>query len=114
MLKIDPERLLANIGRAETADLIDRVTAYRLGMEPQAVALMENELEKRGIAQAEIDAQMAEYQRDCLFDADGNALVCSKCPRPAVAEVRDWHRLWGVLPLFPRTFRRCKQHRSAS
>ena len=32
---------------------------------------------------------------------DGTAVRCSFCHRPAVAEGWGWHRLWGVLPLFP-------------
>jgi hypothetical protein len=113
MLKLDPQKCLAEMQRAETADLLDRVTAYRQGMEPAALTLMEHELNRRGVPQSAIDQRMAECGRECLFDAGGVALQCSRCRRPAVTEVRDWHRLWGVLPLFPRSFRCCSEHRPA-
>jgi hypothetical protein len=113
MFNFDPQKCLLEVRRAETADLLDRVTAYRQGMEPQAVDMIEQELRRRGIAQAQIDARMAECRRDCIFDAAAIALPCSRCRRPAVAEINGWHRLFGVLPVFPRSLRYCEEHQPA-
>lgn len=110
MLKFDPQKCLLEVRRADTEDLLDRVTAYRQGMEPQAVDLIEAELRRRGIAQAAIDTRIAECRQDCIFDAADIALPCSRCRRPAVAEMVGWHRLFGLLPVFPRSLRYCKEH----
>ena len=113
MLKFDPQKCLLEVRRADTADLLDRVTAFRQGMEPQAVDLIEGELRQRGITQAKIDGRMAECRRDCIFDAAEIALSCSRCRRPAVVEMNGWHRLFGLLPVFPRSLRYCEEHQPA-
>jgi hypothetical protein len=111
MLKFNAEKCLAEVSKAETTDLLDRITAYRLGMEPQAIEIIEHELERRGVSGAEIAARGEECRRECTFDRNGVALPCSRCRRPAVVAVMGWHRLWGVLPLFPRRQHYCDQHR---
>jgi hypothetical protein len=111
MLTFNVEKLRSDVQRAETPDLLDRITAYRAGMEPEAVELIEDELRRRGVSGAEIDERAETCRRDCLFDDTGVALSCSRCRRPAVFEVWGWHRLWGRVPLFPRRLRYCEEHR---
>ena len=111
MLKFDSQKTLVEIRTAPTNDLVDRITAFRQGMEPAAIEMIEQELHGRGVSQPEIDARAEECRRDCLFDATGTAVVCSRCRRPAVTEVLAWHRVFGVLPLFPRRLCYCKEHR---
>lgn len=106
----DPQKLLLNIRQADTDDLLDRVTAYRPGMEAEAIGLIEDELHRRGISAGKIQAFREECERDWLFQADGCAKMCSFCRKPAVAERWGWHRLWGKIPLTPRLMRYCKQH----
>jgi hypothetical protein len=110
MQAFDVQKCLVEVRGAETADLLDRITAYRAGMEPRAIELIEQELRDRGVAQAEIDAHAEACRQSCLFDVTGTALACSCCRRPAVAEVWGWHRLWGVVPLFPSKRRYCRIH----
>ena len=110
MLKFDREKTLLEIRAAQTADLVDRITAYRQGMEPKAVEMIEQELRSREVSQAQIDARADECRQECLVDATGTALTCSRCRRPAVTEVIGWHRLFGVVPVFPRRLRFCKEH----
>lgn len=75
MLEFDAQRCLGEVRQAETADLLDRVTAYRNGMEPEAVELMEQELRRRGVDAAAIAAHAEQCRRECVFDASGTALV---------------------------------------
>jgi hypothetical protein len=110
MLKFDPQKCLLEVRRADSEDLLDRVTAYRDGMEPPAVDLIEGELRRRGVVQAAIDVRMAECRRECIFDAENVALPCSRCRRPAIAEMVGWHRLFGLVPVFPRSLRYCREH----
>ena len=56
----DPERMKRNIHEADTLDLLDRITAFRQGLEPDAVALIEDELRQRGIS--------ADVQKKALSD----------------------------------------------
>ena len=108
--EFDAERISANVSAAETDDLLDRVTAFRKGMEPEAVDIIENELGRRGIGPREIEAYGEERRAEIIFHPDGVAASCSFCRRPAVKQGWDWHRLWKVLPVFPRCFYYCKEH----
>ncbi len=108
-MNANPDRILANVRQATTADLLERVTAFRRGMEPEALALIEVELHQRGISAAQIVAH-AERQSVCVKDANGAARQCSRCFRPATVGRWRWHRLWGKLPLFPRFMYFCAEH----
>src|SRR5262245_46885260 len=111
MLDFDPDRVRANVREAETEDLLDRVTVYRPGMEPEALQIIEDELHARGYTRVEIAAHGFLLSRFTLLLPDGTAQPCSFCHRPAVAQGWGWHRFWSVLPLFPRYFFYCDEHR---
>ena len=105
------EKLLLNIRGASTEDLLDRITAYRAGMEPVAIDLIEQELHRRGILAAQILDRQEECQRECVFDAHGVAKMCSLCRKPAVGGGWRWHKILGRLPVFPRWMCYCEDHR---
>ncbi|SRR6266404_6156732 len=107
----DLERVKANVRQATTEDLLDRITVYRAGMEESALAVIEAELRTRKISAAEIEAHAEQRRRESSFLADGTAVCCSFCHRPAVAEGWGWHWLWGLLPVFPRFYYYCSEHR---
>ena len=111
MMGFDLRRVAEFIRRADTEELLDRVTVYREGMEPAALDLMEGELDRRGVTRADIAEHAAERWRSAIRLPDGTALRCSFCARPAVVQARGWHRLFGVVPLFPRLFASCEAHR---
>ena len=104
-LSFDGEKVWANARDVETEDLLDRVTAYRAGLESAAVAILEDELYRRGVTRREIDAHAEACRRECLFHPDGTALSCSYCRRPAVAQGWGWQRLFRLLPALPRRVR---------
>src|SRR5437667_12328169 len=104
-MQFDADKVRANARAADIEDLLDRVTVYRPGMEPDALPILEQELRSRGVTADEIEAHAALREQQVLLGPDGCALRCSFCERPAVAEAWGWHRLWGRLPLFPRWFR---------
>jgi hypothetical protein len=106
----DAERVRANVHRSSTEDLLDRVTVYRAGMEPEALGLIEEELHHRGVRAADVEAHAARREEQAFLLPDGMAAPCSFCRRPAVAHGWDWHRLWGYLPVFPRRFYYCAEH----
>lgn len=110
MLTFDPERVRGNIRQATTEDLLDRATAYRAGMEPQALELIEAELRERGIGPGQIDTHARRHEAAAFWHADGTARPCAFCHRPAVAQGWGWHRLWGLLPVFPRHSFYCGTH----
>ena len=109
-MRLDLDRVRANVRRASTEDLLDRATVYREGMEPAALDLIDRELQERGISPAERAAHEERRRRRMLIGPDGLPVRCCRCERPAVIERRDWHRLWKVLPLFPRRFAYCAEH----
>jgi len=111
MMQVDLERVRANIHKASTEDLLDRATVYRDGMEADALDLIERELRERGVSWDAIAEHEHKRRQETLFDADGVALKCHKCSRPAVGESWDFHRMWGLLPVFPRRFAWCAEHR---
>ena len=104
------QKVLVNVHKADSDDLLDRVTVYRAGMEPEALAMIEGELHRRGVTSAQIDAYRQECERQCLYHNDGTAKMCSLCRRPAVQEGWGWHRLMGKIPIVPRWMRYCKDH----
>ncbi len=111
-MEFDAQKVLANIRSAAVDDLIDRVTVYRAGIEPAALALIEDELHRRGVKTAEMDAYWQRCRQECLFHADGTAKMCSFCRKPAVAQGWGWHRVLGKIPIMPRYMRYCKAHGS--
>jgi hypothetical protein len=110
-MNFDIERVRANVRQASTEDLLDRATVYRAGMEPEAVHLVEAELRQRGIRPQEIDEHAERQEREGVSCTDGPPSRCSYCPRPAVLTGWGWHRLWRVLPIFPRLISYCEEHR---
>jgi hypothetical protein len=92
--KRELEAVRENARAATTQDLLDRVTVYREGMDPDAVKVIEEELAGRGVRTAEIEAH-EQNSAEVLRDENGVALTCSLCNRPAVAVDRDMLATWG-------------------
>jgi hypothetical protein len=113
-MRFDVERVRANVKEASTEDLLDRMTVYRGGMEPEALEIVEEELHGRGVDASAIEQYAARREREVILLSGGIAAPCSRCFRPAVVQVRGWHRLWGLLPVFPRRFYYCENHRPAA
>jgi hypothetical protein len=109
-MKFDLRRVAEFIRRADTEELLDRVTVYREGMEPAALDLMEGELDRRGVTREQIAEHDAARRETAIMLSDGTALRCSFCSRPAVVRGRSWHKLFGRVPLFPRVFAYCEVH----
>ncbi len=103
-------RVAQFIRRAETEELLDRITIYRDGMEPAALDLMEGELDRRGVTRHDIALHEEERRANAILLPDGTALRCSFCYRPAAIQARGWHKLFGRVPLFPRVFAYCTHH----
>jgi hypothetical protein len=104
------KRVAEFIRRADTEELLDRVTVYREGMEPAALDLMEGELDRRGVTREEIAEHAAKRFETAILLPDGTAMRCSFCDRPAVTQSRRWHRLFGYVPIFPKVFVCCDLH----
>src|SRR5262249_47830642 len=111
IMQFNADRVRRNVTGAETLYLLDRVTAYREGMEPEALVLIEEELRRRGVSSQDIQAHAEHVRRTSVQRDDGRAARCSFCSRPAVERRCGWHRLWRVLPLFPRPYYYCAGHR---
>jgi len=109
MIPLDRDKVLLNARSATDEDLLDRVTVYRDGMEPAAVAIFEAELRRRGVSSERIVAHA--NQAASVRDREQLAVQCSWCRRPAVTSAWGWHRLFGRVPLFPRRWHYCAEHR---
>src|SRR6478736_6093020 len=108
-MDFDLKRVAEFIRKADTEDLLDRVTVYREGMEPAALDLMEMELDRRGVTRDDIAEHDRERRESAIMLPDGTAMRCSFCDRPAVARGWGWHRLYGRVPVFPRVVACCEQ-----
>ena len=53
-MQLDLERIRKNVRETGTEELLDRITAYRPGMEPAAIEVIEAELERRGIGEVQV------------------------------------------------------------
>ena len=109
-MRFDLKRVAEFIRRAETEELLDRVTVYREGMEPAALDLMEGELDRRGVTREDIVEHNAYRRATAIMLPDRTAVRCSFCNRPAVVSGRGWHKLFGRVPIFPRFFAYCSVH----
>ena len=109
-MEFNLKRVAEFVRRADTEELLDRVTVYRDGMEPAALDLMEGELDRRGVTRAEIAAHDARQRETAIMLPDGTATRCSFCNRPAVVRALRFHRVFGVVPVFPARFAYCAIH----
>jgi hypothetical protein len=110
MLRFDLRKVAEYVRKADTEELLDRVTVYREGMEPVALDLMEGELDRRGVTREQIVEHAAARWATAIRLPDGTALRCSLCDRPAVVRAGGWHRLFGRIPIFPRRYAYCPVH----
>jgi len=116
-MSIDLKPVAEFIRKADTEDLLDRVTVYRESMEPAAVDLMENELWRRGITPEQM-ANHAANRAGVVRRTDGSAVRCTHrdrsrgffCDRPAMSVRWHWYRIWGKVPAFPWPLPRCREH----
>lgn len=105
------------IRKADTEELLDRVTVFRDSMEPAAVDLIEDELWRRGIT-PDMVANHAANRGEVVRRADGSVVRCSHrdrsrgpaCQRPAASAHWRTFRLFGTVPLFPWPQPRCREH----
>jgi hypothetical protein len=109
-MRLDLDCVRTNVRKAATEELLDDATIYREGMEPAALDVIENELRERGVTRDAVAEHERKRRETALFDEYGVAVKCCKCRRPAVVEGGDWHRLWGLVPLFRRRFAWCAEH----
>jgi hypothetical protein len=109
VMQFNPKRVRDNVANATTKDLLDRVTVYRSGMEPEALDLIEAELRQRGLGPREIESH-ALSREGTLLDAGGVAQKCAYCQQPAVT--RGWRmlKLFGLVPLIPARVALCADH----
>jgi hypothetical protein len=106
-MRFNADHVRTNVQQATTEDLLDRLTVYAEEMEPEALEIVEAELRRRGVSTRQI-REHAE-QRNTLEEG-GHTVRCSFCERPAVRRGWGWHRLWGWVPLFPRSYCYCEEH----
>src|SRR5262245_46368269 len=111
VLSLDLKKVAEFARGAQTEDLLDRVTVFRDQMEPAALEVIEAELDRRGVTPEDIDRHTIDREAAGIVTRDGTAMRCSFCDRPAVDRRWGWHRLWGLVPVFPRRIARCEVHR---
>lgn len=110
-IPVRPEARLKRIRAMSNTELLDRVTVLLDGMDVDAVELFHAELASRGLGPDEIGAHLREMRMNVVQRADGVVATCHRCGRAAVGHDGQWHRLWGVLPLFRRQCYWCAEHR---
>lgn len=109
-MKLDLKRVAEFIRKADSEDLLDRVTIYRNGMEQAALDLMEGELDRRGFSRSDIADHDELRRKTAIILPDGTALRCNFCDRPAAVKRWSWIRLFGRIPVAPRIFAYCDTH----
>jgi hypothetical protein len=112
-MEMNLDRVRANVQAASTEDLLDRATVHRDGMEPEALAIIDEELRARGVTPGEVFDHAQEREKLAMAGPGGIPLRCWRCSRPAVAQGWRWQRLWGVLPVFPKWVGMCEEHAEA-
>jgi ATP-dependent helicase YprA (DUF1998 family) len=110
-MRLNLSKVHANVKEASTDDLLDRVTLWHEGMEPEALEIIEAELRSRGIQPADLNAHSERRRREAIVAPGGFAAVCYRCGQPAIDRRWIWGRLWRILPMFPRLVYVCAEHR---
>ena len=110
-MRLDLDRVRLNVEQATNEDLLDRATVYRRGMEPAALEIIDAELVARGFTLLDIEYHAQVRGENAIMMADGVAARCSFCFKPATSQGWGWHEFWGKVPLWPRYFRYCDDHR---
>jgi hypothetical protein len=116
-MSFDLKTVSAFIRKADTEELLDRVTVYRDAMEPAAVDLIEDELWRRGIT-PDMVANHKANRGEVVRRADGSVVRCGHrdrsrgptCQRPAASVRWRTFRLFGTVPVFSWPQPRCKEH----
>jgi hypothetical protein len=111
-MDFDLDRVRTNVQNAPTDDLLDRATVYRSALEPAALPVILEELKARGVT-PDIIVRHEESRQGAVLDRNGVARLCGKCRKPAVVCEWGWHRMFNKLPLFPRRFYLCEDHRTS-
>lgn len=109
-MDLDLKRVAENVRAADTDDLLDRITVYRSGMEPDAIDLIEAELADRGIDEREIQAHAGQSRTTAMFDRSGTAIRCTRCSAPAIGREWQFYRILGIIPVFPMWMDLCREH----
>lgn len=107
---VRPEARLKRIRAMTKEELLDRVTVLRDGMDVDALEVIHAELASRGLGPDEIGAHHREMRMKTIQHRDGLAATCHRCGRAAVSSRVEWHRMWGLIPLFRRTCYWCEEH----
>jgi len=110
-MEFNLERVRSNVRNASTEDLLDRVTIFRGDMEPAALEIIDRELMDRGITSDQVRQHVA-ARGEPLTRKDGSVVRCSFCYKPATIRGWGWHRLLGIVPIFPRRFAWCDEHQT--
>lgn len=108
-MHFDADRVRENAKRADTPDLLDRVTVYRAEIDERAYPIIIQELRTRGITATDVMTH-EESRGEHLKHPAGYVQKCSLCPQPAMTTARGWFRLFGLVPFIPRTVYLCQTH----
>jgi len=112
-MQFDVRKVAEFVRKAESEELLDRVTVYRDGMEPAALDLMEGELDRRGYSREEIADFEEQRRATALTCRDGTIIRCILCDRPATVRGRGWLKIFaGGVPVIPWRFPYCDFHKS--
>lgn len=109
-MRLDLKTIAARMRKAETEQLMDRVTVFREEMEPAAVDLIEGELSRRGVTEQQLSDHTQQREEYLIRRPDGSVVRCNFCERPAVVQARGWYRILRFVPLYPRLFSCCGVH----
>jgi hypothetical protein len=111
-MEFDLDRVRANVKKATTEDLLVRATVYRAVLEPEALPVILAELRSRGVS-AEDVLRHEGSRRGAVLDRAGVARKCAKCDKPAVTCEWGWHYWFGKVPILPRPYYLCEDHRTS-
>lgn len=104
------EKRIAYARAMTNLELLDRITVLRDGMDADALELFHAELASRGVGPDEIGQHQRDIRMKAIQHRDGLPATCHRCGRAAVHSRIEWHRLWGLVPLFRRQRYYCEEH----
>lgn len=112
-MRLDLEKVRIYAKKADNKALIDRVTLFQSGMEPEALEIIILELTSRGISALEITEHEEKYKEKVIRGPEGMPRLCNNCPSPATAQEWGWLKVFGFVPIIPWKYLFCEDHKTS-
>ncbi len=110
-MTLNLEKVRVYATNASNRELLDRVTVFKSGMEPNALTIIHQELRHRGVTQTQIQDHETLLEPLVIRGPEGMPRICKKCSLPAISCEWGWLKVFGFIPILPWKNLFCEDHK---